>query len=53
MLTTNAQADCNDSVAPASFELPAGDSATGPADWVAEIARALSGADGSDYLRTR
>lgn len=50
MLTTNAQADCNDSVAPASFELPAGDSATGPADWVAEIARALSDADGSDYL---
>ncbi|WP_448425216.1 salicylate synthase [Mycolicibacterium porcinum] len=49
MLTKNDEADCNASAALASFELPAGDNATGPADLVAEIARALSG-DGSDYV---
>ncbi|TMS53522.1 salicylate synthase [Mycobacterium sp. DBP42] len=49
MLTKNDQADCNASAALASFELPVGDKATGPADLVAEIARALS-EDGSDYV---
>ncbi|OLP02086.1 salicylate synthase [Mycolicibacterium porcinum] len=49
MLTKNDEADCNASAALASFELPAGDTATGPADLVAEIARALSG-DGGDYV---
>ena len=47
MLTKNDHADCNASAALASFELSAGD--IGPADLVAEIARALS-ADGSDYV---
>lgn len=49
MLTKNDEADCNASAALASFELPAGDTATGPADLVAEIARALSG-DVGDYV---
>lgn len=49
MRTSNAQADCTASAALASFELPAGD-AIGPADVVAEIARALSEAEGGDYV---
>ncbi|WKG01541.1 salicylate synthase [Mycolicibacterium sp. HK-90] len=49
MLTRNDQADCNASAALVSFELPADDAAIGPADVVAEIARALS-EGGSDYV---
>lgn len=50
MRTSNAQADCTASAPLASFELPPGDDATGPADVVAEIARALSDSDGEDYV---